>query len=142
MEKETLFNLIATVEGLKKNTNQVIIDCLCFNSVFDNKCIRHNRTIQAYDSKMSYFIRQHKVLEKRFRYLDIYRKKFIRTKDTSFSYVYPSIPKKQWDIYIDELKSLKEGFTNLLCDLLIHYNRINKNSYERLHRNWDKLLEF
>lgn len=74
MEKETLFNLIATVEGLKKNTNQVIIDCLCFNSVFDNKCIRHNRTIQAYDSKMSYFIRQHKVLEKRFRYLDIYRK--------------------------------------------------------------------
>ena len=65
---------------------------------------------------------------------DIYKKKFIGTAGTSFSYVYPTIPKKQGDIYIDELKSLKEDFTNLLYDLLIHYNRINKNNYERLCR--------
>ena len=123
MEKETLFNLIATVEGLRITTLDIF-----------NKCIRFNKSIRAYDSKLEYLRKQHDLLEKKFRYLYIYKKKFIGIGATgpTFSYVYPTIPKKQGDIYIDELKSLKEDFTNYLYDILIHYNRINKNGYERL----------
>lgn len=124
MEKETLFNLIATVEGLRFTTVYILRECRDFNKSL----------WWARDSKIKYLSKQHDLLEKRFRYLYIYKREFIGTAGTSFSYVYPTIPKKQGDIYIDELKSLKEDFTNLLYDLLIHYNRINKNNYERLCR--------
>ena len=114
MEKETLFNLIATVEGLRITTIHVF-----------NKCIDFNKSLWwARDSEIKYLRKQHDLLEKRFRYLYIYKREFIGTAGT----------RKQGDIYIDELKSLKEDFTNLLHDLLIHYNRINKNNYERLCR--------